>query len=89
MFRKLNERNQITLPADLLDTIGIEKGDFFEITAEAGKIILQPRQMTAKPYPDADWAALQLHIHEQTARGEYTEYSTPAAAKKHLRKLKP
>lgn len=88
MIRKLNERNQITIPPDILESVGADQGDLFEISTQSGKIILQPRQVTAKDYPGADWQAFQMQLNEQTARGDYTEYTSTTAAKKHLRKLK-
>lgn len=88
MHRRLNERNQITLPPDILEAVGADKGDLFEISAQAGKIILQPKDVAPKTYPDADWEGLQSVLREQTARGEYTEYGSPRTAKAHLRKLK-
>ncbi|MBI4238023.1 MAG: AbrB/MazE/SpoVT family DNA-binding domain-containing protein [Deltaproteobacteria bacterium] len=88
MFRKLNERNQITIPPDVLESVGADPGDFFEISTRSGTIVLQPRQVAAKEYPDADWHAFHAQLQEQTARGEYTEYPSPSTAKQHFRKLK-
>ncbi len=88
MFRRLNERNQITIPPDILESVGAGQGDFFAISAETGKIILEPRRVEAKAYPEADWQAFALEVRDQAGRKEYTEYASPRAAKKHLRKLK-
>lgn len=86
MIRRLNERNQITIPPDLLAAVGADKGGVFAISADGGRIVLVPCQISARDYPEADWEALALAVREQTARGEYTEYATPQAAKAHLRK---
>ncbi len=87
MYRKLNDRNQITLPAKLLKTVGVGEGDLFEIIATpSGGIMLMPRQIETKSYPDTTWKKLGSLVREQRATGAFTEYRSIKGAKQHLRK---
>lgn len=88
MYRRLNERRQITIPPNVLEAVGAEEGDLFEIRAEGTQILLLPKRIEEKGYPEEAWGALKHLVQAQVARGEYTEYRTPDAAKRHLRKMK-
>lgn len=88
MFRRLNQRNQITIPPKVLEGVNAEEGDLFEIRCERGKIILVPKRLEDKEGPTNSWAALKDLVREQEIAGDYTEYRSPKAAKKHLRTLR-
>lgn len=85
-LRKLNQRNQITLPQSIVKNMGVSEGDFLYIYAEKERIILKPVAITEKDEfltPD-EWEKLEAHVAEQTKNKEYTEYANLAEAKKHL-----
>ncbi|MBI2345384.1 MAG: AbrB/MazE/SpoVT family DNA-binding domain-containing protein [Deltaproteobacteria bacterium] len=88
MYRRLNERRQITIPPSVLEATGAEEGDLFEIRAKGTHILLMPKRIEEKDYPEDAWGALKQLVQEQVVKGEYTEYRTAAAAKRHLRTLK-
>ena len=44
MLAKLTSKNQLTLPKAVLEVVG--KADYFDVAAEAGRIVLTPVRIT-------------------------------------------
>ena len=85
-LRRINERNQVTLPPDVLRDAGAAQGSLVSIVACDGKIVLEPKRLADDELGAADWAALDRLVKKQLKAGEYTEYPNPRAARKHLAK---
>lgn len=87
-LRKLNQRNQITLPQSVVKKMGVHDGDFLYVYAEKERIILKPVAITEKDeaFSPDEWEKLEAHVARQTKYNEYTEYTNLADAKSHLTK---
>ena len=89
-LRKINERNQITLPPDVLRDAGLTQGELVAIEARDGKIILEPKRLAEDDQLSArDWSALDRLVRRQVKAGLFTEYATPRQAREHLRRRRP
>ena len=86
-LRKINERNQVTLSPDVLRDAGMEPGSLLSIEARDGKIVLERRTLAEDDFSEADWAAMDKLVKRQVKTGKYAEYSNPADARRHLRRL--
>lgn len=89
VVRQLNDRNQITIPVRILSRIGVKAGSHLAIQEKNGTITIRPVTFTesgAEP-SQVEWGKLKVFVDQQIAKGEYTEYRSPEAAKKHLRRL--
>jgi AbrB family looped-hinge helix DNA binding protein len=42
---KLGQRRQVVIPKDICDAVGLEEGDFVEVTSTAGKVIIKPKKV--------------------------------------------
>jgi AbrB family looped-hinge helix DNA binding protein len=46
---KLGQRRQVVIPKEICDELGLQEGDFVEVTSTAGQVIIKP-----KKFVDAD-----------------------------------
>ncbi len=42
---KLGQRRQVVIPKEICDELGLEEGDFVEVTSTAGKVIITPKKL--------------------------------------------
>jgi AbrB family looped-hinge helix DNA binding protein len=42
---KLGQRRQVVIPKEICDELGLEEGDFVEVTSMAGKVIITPKKL--------------------------------------------
>jgi AbrB family looped-hinge helix DNA binding protein len=42
---KLGQRRQVVIPKEICDELGLEEGDFVEVTRAVGKIIVTPKKL--------------------------------------------
>lgn len=42
---KLGQRRQVVLPKEICDELGLEEGDFVEVTSVEGKVIIKPKKL--------------------------------------------
>lgn len=40
---RIKQKGQITLPAEVRDELGLEEGDYLEVAAEGGRVVLTPK----------------------------------------------
>lgn len=70
--------HQVSIPKPVRDAIGLALGDFVELTAERGTIVLRPKQLTDKPIPEAKPTAAEIRALNRVIaadnRGETTPY---------------
>jgi AbrB family looped-hinge helix DNA binding protein len=45
IIQKLGKRRQIVIPRDLCEAVGLEEGDFIELQAIDGKLLIKPLQV--------------------------------------------
>ena len=85
-LRRINDRNQITLPPSVLRDAAAGPGALFSIEARDGKIILEPKRLADDALAPEDWSALDKLVRRQVRAREFAEYSGPLAARRHLRR---
>jgi len=61
---KLGQRRQVVIPKDICDELGLQEGDFVEVTSTEGKVIIKPKKMV-----DAD-DVLTLEEEKVVRQGE-------------------
>jgi AbrB family looped-hinge helix DNA binding protein len=42
---KLGQRRQVVIPKEICDELGLQEGDFVEVTSTAGKVIITPKKV--------------------------------------------
>ena len=52
--------HQVSIPKPVREAVGLSLGDFVELTAERGIIVMRPKQLTDKPVPKATATAAEL-----------------------------
>ena len=85
-LRRINERNQVTLPPGILRDAGMEQGALVAIEARDGKIILEQKRLAGEEFSAEDWGAMDKLVRRQVKAGSFTEYPSPLEARKHLRR---
>jgi bifunctional DNA-binding transcriptional regulator/antitoxin component of YhaV-PrlF toxin-antitoxin module len=83
-LRGMNDRRQITLPPSVLREVGVGEGAYFTIHAEAGRIVLQPREISEKTLGKEDWDLLDQLVKRQAKTGQSTRYKSAKDARRHL-----
>jgi AbrB family looped-hinge helix DNA binding protein len=80
--------HQLSIPKPVREAVGLVLGDFVELTAERGTIVIRPKQLTDKPVPRAAATATELRAikrgRAEVAAGEtvpYEQYRTERAAR--------
>lgn len=86
-LRRLNDRNQVTIPPSLLREVGVQEGGFVAIETEKGRIIIEPRDVGGKGLDKGDWRALDALVKRQVKARQFSEYPHPKAARTHFRRL--
>lgn len=61
--------HQLSIPKIVREAVGLSLGDFVELTAERGTIVLRLKQLTNKPIPEATATAAELRAIKR-GRGE-------------------
>jgi len=79
---------QLSIPKPIREAIGLQLGDFVELTAARGAVVLRPKQLTDKPIPEVTGTPAELRalkrIRAADARGEtipYEQYRAERAAR--------
>jgi AbrB family looped-hinge helix DNA binding protein len=80
--------HQVSIPKPVREAVGLALGDFVELTAERGTIVIRPKLLTDKPIPEATATAAELRAikrgRAETAAGEtipYEQYRAKRAAR--------
>jgi antitoxin MazE len=42
---KLGQRRQVVIPKEICDELGLQEGDFVEVTSTQGKVIIKPKKL--------------------------------------------
>jgi len=42
---KLGQRRQVVIPKEICDELGLEEGDFVEVTSTEGQVIIKPKKL--------------------------------------------
>lgn len=88
IIRKINERNQITLPKRILEDLNIQPGDYVEIIRSNGDMIVRPKRIVnADELTEDEWEKLEKIVKKQIKDKQYKEYSSAKSARKHVRNI--
>jgi AbrB family looped-hinge helix DNA binding protein len=70
---KISPQGQIRIPKNIMETIGIEKGDYVEVELEDNQIVLRPRKLIDPSqgwYWTKEWQKTEAEVDEQIEKGE-------------------
>ncbi len=86
LLRKVNERNQITIPPQILRKLGVRRGDYVEIESKDHQIVLYPKTVEDR-FSESDWGLLETIVKKQVKAKQYKDYKNLKGARSHLKKL--
>jgi AbrB family looped-hinge helix DNA binding protein len=69
--------HQVSIPKPVREAVGLTLGDFVELTAERGTIVMRPKQLTNKPVPKGKATAAERRAIKR-GRAEVTAGETIA-----------
>jgi AbrB family looped-hinge helix DNA binding protein len=59
VIQKVGKRRAVVIPRDLCDEVGLQEGDFIELQAVDGNVIIRPKKIIdAREHPPAHGATL-------------------------------
>ena len=83
---RLRDRNQITLPAEVVSRLGIETGEWLELTVSNSNCVqLRPARIVTADTPEA--AQLEQAAAENVRRKNYSTFRSPEEFDRHLDKI--
>jgi len=71
MLRKLGKSNQVAIPKNILDSLGLSKDDYLEVYVEDDKIIMKP--IVPVPKDQAYFYTKEWQIEERQADKDIAE----------------
>jgi|SRR5215213_3650699 len=70
---KIGQRRQVVIPKDVFDELGLQEGDFVEVTRAKGAVVIKPKKLVdSDDILTPEEEKLLLKAEEQIRRGEYT-----------------
>ena len=83
---RLRNRNQITLPAEVISSLGLEAGDWLELTVSNSNCVqLRPARIVTADTPEAE--RLEHAAAENVRRKNYSTFRSPEEFDRHLDKI--
>jgi AbrB family looped-hinge helix DNA binding protein len=76
---KISPQGQIRIPQRIMNLLGITKGDYVEVEAEEGHIILKPRKLidpSQSWYWTPEWQIKEKEADQNLSSGEYRDFDT-------------
>ncbi len=70
---RLRDKNQVTLPADVIRSAHVGPGDYFEVESTEDGILLRPKKLIDASqawFWTPEWQAGEREVDESRARGE-------------------
>ena len=64
---KVKPKGQVTIPAGLREEIGLDEGDYVEVTREGSRIVLTPKEVVDR-HPTVDAALAEALADERAGR---------------------
>lgn len=68
---KISPQGQIRIPKKIMQTLGVDKGDYFKVVAEEGQIVLKPRKLIDPSqgwYWTKEWQMMESEVDEEIER---------------------
>jgi len=83
---RLRDRNQLTLPAEVISRLGLEAGDWLELTvSNLNCVQLRPARIVTADTPEAQ--ELEQAAAENVRQKNYSTFRSPEEFDRHLDKL--
>jgi len=83
---RLRDRNQLTLPAEVISRLGLEAGDWLELTvSNLNCVQLRPARIVTADTPEAE--ELEQAAAENVRKKNYSTFRSPEEFDRHLDKL--
>jgi AbrB family looped-hinge helix DNA binding protein len=79
---RVRDRAQVTLPAQVRRTLGIEEGDYLQVGVEAGRIVMAPQTVLDKlPWVELSTEGERMlqEALDDVVAGRVTEHETAAS----------
>lgn len=87
---RVGPKHQVTIPKDVFEALRLEVGDFLEVRATEGRIVMRPRKLIAKDqewFYTKEWQEKEREADAAIHRGDISgPFSTADALMRHLRK---
>ena len=64
---KVKQKGQVTIPADIREELGLDEGDYVEVTREGSRIVLTPKEVVER-HPAIDAALAEALEDERAGR---------------------
>jgi AbrB family looped-hinge helix DNA binding protein len=69
---KIGQRRQVVIPKDVFEELGLQEGDFVEVTRAKGSVVIKPKKLVdADDVLTPEEEKLLLKAEKQISRGEY------------------
>src|SRR5208282_607632 len=83
---RLRDRNQLTLPAEVISRLGLEAGDWLELTvSNLNCVQLRPARIVTADTPEAE--ELEQAAAENVRQKNYSTFRSPEEFDRHLDKI--
>jgi AbrB family looped-hinge helix DNA binding protein len=85
---KLGQRRQVVIPKDICDELGLQEGDFVEVTSTKGKVIITPKKIVDadEVLTAAERAVIDTRLAEAEEDIKAGRVSGPFATVDHLKR---
>jgi len=86
---KISPQGQIRIPKKIMQSLGILKGDYFEMDVEEGQIVLKPRKLIDPSqgwYWTKEWQKMEVEVDEEIEKDQLSpKFQTADEGKKWLK----
>ena len=87
---KISPQGQIRIPKKIMQTLGIDKGDYVEVDVEEGNVVLKPRKLIDPSqgwYWTKEWQRMEAEVDEEIKKGQLSpKFQTAEKGIKWLKK---
>lgn len=76
MLRKLGKSNQVAIPKEIVNNLGLKKDDYLDIYVENDKIIIEPKVLVSKDqayFFTREWRKDERDAEEDIRKGRVTK----------------
>jgi len=86
---KISPQGQIRIPKKIMQSLGILKGDYFEMDVEEDQIVLKPRKLIDPSqgwYWTKEWQKMEVEVDEEIEKDQLSpKFQTADEGKKWLK----
>jgi len=70
---KISPQGQIRIPKKIMQTLGIDKGDYVEVNVEKGNVVLKPRKLIDPSqgwYWTKEWQKMEADVDKEIEKNQ-------------------